>query len=64
MSCRVKNVQHVPYELHARYAAKSRTYLYRFAVIKPECALEALSSKTYHRQPTPIVEKHRCYFVK
>ncbi|CAB3382830.1 Hypothetical predicted protein [Cloeon dipterum] len=60
---RVSDVRIVPEEFHARHSAQSRSYLYRFAVIKPEA--QCLDPKIYgkHFHPTPIVENNRCYFV-
>lgn len=59
---RVLNVQLVPDTFSARYSAIRKTYLYRFAVVKPDALPHVPYKSTVF--PTPIIEKDRCYFIQ
>ncbi|XP_053673605.1 tRNA pseudouridine synthase-like 1 [Anopheles nili] len=59
---RVLSTVHVPLTFHARMCAKSRTYLYRLAVLKKEFSSEATRLHP-HLRFIPIEEHDRCYFL-
>ncbi|XP_058121774.1 tRNA pseudouridine synthase-like 1 [Anopheles ziemanni] len=61
-SLRILSTVHVPNTFHARLCAKSRTYLYRLAVLKKEYAR---NHPLQHPQSRfiPIEEHDRCYFL-
>lgn len=63
MPIRVISAQHVPLSFHARFSAKSRTYLYRIATAK-QGPLELVSYSVAHTKYIPIEEQDRCYFVQ
>jgi tRNA pseudouridine(38-40) synthase len=54
---RIIETIHVPETFHARFNAKSRTYLYRLAIAKKEANLKYIA-------PIPIEEIQRCYFIQ
>lgn len=61
LQIRIHGTELVPDTFHARYSAKSRTYLYRLAVTKREPP-----SPPEEKRPNiyvPIEEIDRCYFV-
>ncbi|KAF4523799.1 hypothetical protein B566_EDAN013357 [Ephemera danica] len=60
---RIQKIQIVPEEFHARFSAKSRTYLYRFAVRRKDSDL-TLDSGLGFSSPIPMSEWRRCYFVQ
>ncbi|XP_059472071.1 tRNA pseudouridine synthase-like 1 [Neocloeon triangulifer] len=62
---RVSNLCQVSLDFHARHNARARTYLYRFAVLKPEFNSEISASRKtsgIEHLPFPILERKRCYF--
>ncbi|XP_058062109.1 tRNA pseudouridine synthase-like 1 [Anopheles bellator] len=60
ISLRILSTVHVPDTFHARLCAKSRTYLYRVAVLKPEFH----DHKQHpHTRFIPIEEHDRCFFI-
>lgn len=63
---RVISAHHVPLTFHARFSAKSRTYLYRIATAKHgQCPLEQLKGYSVaHNKYIPIDEIDRCYFIQ
>lgn len=63
---RILSAEHVPLTFHARFSAKSRTYLYRLATAKPGVypPLELMSHSVAHTKYIPIEEFDRCYFVQ
>jgi tRNA pseudouridine(38-40) synthase len=54
---RIIETLHVPETFHARFNAKSRTYLYRLAIAKREANLKYIA-------PIPIEEIQRCCFIQ
>lgn len=58
---RILDTKLVPMTCHARLCAKSRTYLYRLGVLKPQFCVDP------HMHPlsrfVPIDEHDRCYFI-
>uniref|UniRef100_A0A182JTT6 tRNA pseudouridine synthase n=1 Tax=Anopheles christyi TaxID=43041 RepID=A0A182JTT6_9DIPT len=61
-SLRILSTMHVPLTFHARLCAKSRTYLYRLAVLKREYSCTS-GGQQPHARFIPIEEQDRCYFV-
>uniref|UniRef100_A0AAG5CUY7 tRNA pseudouridine synthase n=1 Tax=Anopheles atroparvus TaxID=41427 RepID=A0AAG5CUY7_ANOAO len=61
-SLRILSTVHVPLTFHARLCAKSRTYLYRLAVLKKEFARDHARQHP-HSRFIPIEEHDRCYFL-
>uniref|UniRef100_A0A182PTD3 tRNA pseudouridine synthase n=1 Tax=Anopheles epiroticus TaxID=199890 RepID=A0A182PTD3_9DIPT len=61
-SLRILSTVHVPLTFHARLCAKSRTYLYRLAVLKREYSCES-GRQHPHARFIPIEEHDRCYFL-
>ena len=59
---RIINTIRIPETFHCRYNAKSRTYLYRLAVIKRDTE-EDFEGHHYLRYQ-PIEELDKCYFIK
>ncbi|XP_041775866.1 tRNA pseudouridine synthase-like 1 [Anopheles merus] len=62
-SLRILSTVRVPASFHARLCAKSRTYLYRLAVLKSEYARESGRQQHPHARFIPIEEHDRCYFL-
>lgn len=65
MPIRIINTERVPDTFHARYNAKSRTYLYRIAI--PDIGTKPIELQTYsiaHTKFIPIEEVDRCYFIQ
>uniref|UniRef100_A0A182STZ3 tRNA pseudouridine synthase n=1 Tax=Anopheles maculatus TaxID=74869 RepID=A0A182STZ3_9DIPT len=62
-SLRILSTVHVPLTFHARLCAKSRTYLYRLAVLKREHACDRSRQHHPHTRFIPIEEHDRCYFL-
>ncbi|KAL1137992.1 hypothetical protein AAG570_009687 [Ranatra chinensis] len=58
---RILDAKIVPDNFSARYSAIKKTYLYRFAVLKP--GLYDCDRKAKYFAPVPIAEKDRCHFV-
>lgn len=63
---RIHSAEHVPDTFHARFSAKSRTYLYRLAIAKPGIDLpsELTTYSVAHTKYIPIEEVDRCYFIQ
>ncbi|XP_052894776.1 tRNA pseudouridine synthase-like 1 isoform X1 [Anopheles moucheti] len=61
-SLRILSTVHVPHTFHARLCAKSRTYLYRVAVLKRKYACDSTRQHP-HARFIPIEEHDRCYFL-
>uniref|UniRef100_A0A182MJE1 tRNA pseudouridine synthase n=1 Tax=Anopheles culicifacies TaxID=139723 RepID=A0A182MJE1_9DIPT len=61
-SLRILSTVHVPLTFHARLCAKSRTYLYRLAVLKKEYSCDSHRHHP-HSRFIPIEEHDRCYFL-
>ncbi|XP_039439852.1 tRNA pseudouridine synthase-like 1 isoform X1 [Culex pipiens pallens] len=59
---RVLRTRHVPLSFHARLCAKSRTYLYRVGVLRPEFCDDPEQIHPFTRF-IPIDEHDRCYFI-
>ncbi|XP_049534644.1 tRNA pseudouridine synthase-like 1 [Anopheles darlingi] len=59
---RIISTIRVPDTFHARLSAKSRTYLYRLAVLKAG-ALGGHGDQHPHLRFIPIEEQDRCYFI-
>uniref|UniRef100_A0A8D8CFJ3 tRNA pseudouridine synthase n=2 Tax=Culex pipiens TaxID=7175 RepID=A0A8D8CFJ3_CULPI len=59
---RVLRTRHVPLTFHARLCAKSRTYLYRVGVLRPEFCDDPEQIHPFTRF-IPIDEHDRCYFI-
>ncbi|XP_050078056.1 tRNA pseudouridine synthase-like 1 isoform X1 [Anopheles maculipalpis] len=62
-SLRIISTVHVPLTFHARLCAKSRTYLYRLAVLKREYSCDPSRLHHPHTRFIPIEEHDRCYFL-
>ncbi|XP_071446724.1 tRNA pseudouridine synthase-like 1 isoform X2 [Hetaerina americana] len=60
VSSRIKNIQAVPDTFHARFSAKSRTYLYRLAILKPCQCQDAINQYSIS---VPMGEWKRCCFI-
>ncbi|XP_071446722.1 tRNA pseudouridine synthase-like 1 isoform X1 [Hetaerina americana] len=56
----IKNIQAVPDTFHARFSAKSRTYLYRLAILKPCQCQDAINQYSIS---VPMGEWKRCCFI-
>lgn len=65
MPIRIISTEHVPNTFHARFNAKSRTYLYRLAT--PHISAKPIEFYNYSKAHTsyiPIEEIDRCYFTQ
>ncbi|PNF18392.1 tRNA pseudouridine synthase-like 1 [Cryptotermes secundus] len=62
LDVRVQSVHIVPETFHARFSAKSRTYLYRLAVRNPDAP--PINGNSSWMVEIPFLEWNRCHFIQ